>query len=247
MVVPRLRWVQRCAVCTALVACTIGSAMAQTAPMAKPAPGLDPREPFNRGVYALNELLDHAVMRPVAIAYTELLPRWVRNSVTHFFGNLADVWSIPNNALSLRPKATVDSIKRVAINSTVGLLGMRDVASTMDIDKHPADFGLMLNRWGVPSGPYVVVPLLGPRTLIEVVVYPLDWKGNLANNIDDVLLRDLLMAVSFTDLRVSYLQADDVVNAVAFDPYSFKRDAYLQRRAYLQNDGDGPDSMDDQP
>ena len=219
-------------------------AYAQTA---KPVNLVDPFEGVNRSIYAFNEVLDHAVMRPVAIAYSQVLPRWVRNSVTHFFGNLADVWSIPNNALSLRPKATVDSIKRVAINSTVGLLGLRDVASTLDIDKHPADFGLMLNRWGVPSGPFVVVPLLGPRTLIEVVVYPLDWKGNLANNVDDVLLRDLLMAVSFTDLRVSYLQADDVVNAVALDQYSFKRDAYLQRRIYLQNDGESPDSMDDQP
>ncbi len=238
-----LRLLRVCACAAALTYACVG-AWAQAA---KPSILVDPLEPFNRAVYGFNEVLDHAVMRPVAIAYTELLPRWVRNSVTHFFGNLADVWSIPNNALSLRPKATVDSIKRVAVNSTVGLLGLRDVASTMDIDKHPADFGLMLNRWGVPSGPYVVVPLLGPRTLIEVVVYPLDWKGNLANSVDDVLLRDLLMAVSFTDLRVSYLHADDVVNAVAFDQYSFKRDAYLQRRIYLQNDGESPDSMDDQP
>ena len=105
----------------------------------------------------------------------------------------------------------------------------------------------MLNRWGVPSGPFVVVPLLGPRTMIEVVVYPLDSKGNLANSVDDVVLRDALMALSFTDLRVSYLQADDVVNAVAFDQYSFKRDAYLQRRAYLQNDGESSDSLHVQP
>jgi phospholipid-binding lipoprotein MlaA len=230
--------------CALALAGAWAGAYAQTAKLVNL---VDPFEGINRSIYAFNEVLDHAVMRPVAIAYAELLPRWVRNSVTHFFGNLADVWSIPNNALSLRPKATVDSIKRVAINSTAGLLGLRDVASTMDIDKHPADFGLMLNRWGVPSGPYVVVPLLGPRTLIEVVVYPLDWKGNLANHVDDVVLRDLLMAVSFTDLRVSYLQADDVVNAVAFDQYSFKRDAYLQRRIYLQNGGESPDSMDDQP
>jgi len=230
--------------CAVLVTGAWAGAYGQTV---KPVNLVDPFEGVNRGIYAFNEVLDHAVMRPVAIAYTEIMPRWVRNSVTHFFGNLADVWSIPTNALSLRPKATVDSMKRVAINSTVGLLGLRDVASTLDIDKHPADFGLMLNRWGVPSGPFVVVPLLGPRTLIEVVVYPLDWKGNLANSVDDVALRDLLMAVSFIDLRVSYLQADDVVNAVAFDQYSFKRDAYLQRRAYLQNDGVSPDSMDDQP
>ncbi len=230
--------------CIGAIACAASGAWAQTA---KPANLVDPFEGINRGIYAFNEVLDHAVMRPVAIAYTELLPRWMRNSVSHFFGNLADVWSIPNNALSLRPKATVDSIKRVAVNSTVGLLGLVDVASKLDIDKHPADFGLMLNRWGVPSGPFVMVPLLGPRTLIEVVVYPLDWKGNLANHVDDVVLRDLMMAVSFTDLRASYLQADDVVNAVALDQYSFKRDSYLQRRVYLQNDGESAGSMEDRP
>ena len=227
-----------------VIACASSGAWAQTA---KPANLVDPFEGINRSIYAFNEVLDHAVMRPVAIAYTGLLPRWMRNSVSHFFGNLADVWSIPNNALSLRPKATVDSIKRVAVNSTVGLLGLVDVASSLDIDKHPADFGLMLNRWGVPSGPFVMVPLLGPRTLIEVVVYPLDWKGNLANQVDDVVLRDLMMAISFTDLRASYLQADDVVNAVALDQYSFKRDSYLQRRVYLQNDGESASSMDDRP
>lgn len=230
--------------CTVALTCAGVGAYAQTA---KPVNLVDPFEGINRSIYAFNEVLDHAVMRPVAIAYSELLPRWVRNSVTHFFGNLADVWSIPNNALSLRPKATVDSIKRVAINSTVGILGLRDVASTMDIDKHPADFGLMLNRWGVPSGPYVIVPLLGPRTLIEVVVYPLDWNGTLTNWTDDVRLRDFFMALSFTDMRASYLQADDVVNAVALDQYSFKRDSYLQRRIYLQNDGVSSDTMDDQP
>ncbi len=230
--------------CTVALACAGAGAYAQTA---KPVNLVDPFEGINRSIYAFNEVLDHAVMRPVAIAYSEFLPRWVRNSVTHFFGNLADVWSIPNNALSLRPKATVDSIKRVAINSTVGILGLRDVASTMDIDKHPADFGLMLNRWGVPSGPYVIVPLLGPRTLIEVVVYPLDWNGTLTNWTDDVRLRDFFMALSFTDMRASYLQADDVVNAVALDQYSFKRDSYLQRRIYLQNDGVSSDTMDDQP
>lgn len=234
----------RCWVCAAVLLCAGSGVAAQTATIGKLA---DPLEPINRSVYAFNEFLDQAVMRPVAIAYTQLLPRWARNGVTHFFGNLADVWSIPNNALSFRPKATADSIKRVAINSTVGLLGLRDVASTLDIDKHPADFGLMLNRWGVPAGPYVVVPLLGPRTLIEVVVYPLDWSGTLTNQVDDVMLRDFFMALSFTDLRVSYLQADDVVKAVALDPYAFTRDSYLQRRMYLQNDGVSADSMDDQP
>jgi phospholipid-binding lipoprotein MlaA len=227
-----------------ILAIASAGASAQTV---KPVNLVDPFEGINRSIYAFNEMLDHAVMRPVAIAYAQFLPRWMRNSVTHFFGNLADVWAVPTNALSLRPKATVDSLKRVAVNSTVGVLGLIDVASTLDIDKHPADVGLMLNRWGVPSGPFVVVPLLGPRTLIEVVVYPLDWKGNLANHVDDVVLRDLLMAVSFTDMRVNYLQADDVVNAVALDPYSFTRDSYLQRRIYLQNDGVSPDSMDDRP
>lgn len=207
----------------------------------------DPLEAFNRGVYAFNEIVDHAVLRPVAVAYTSVVPSWVRKGVGHFFGNLADVWAIPNNALSFRGRATVDSVKRVLVNSTIGVMGLLDVASELDIDKHPADLGLMLSRWGVPSGPYVMVPLLGPRTLIEVIAYPIDWKGNLANHVDMVETRDLLMVLSFIDSRASYLQADDVINAGALDPYSFTRDSYLQRRQYLINDGDVQDSPDIQP
>ena len=207
----------------------------------------DPFEVFNRGVFAFNEIVDHAVLRPVALLYTQVLPRWARNSVNHFFGNLADAWAIPNNALSLRGKATSDSFKRVAINSTLGVLGLMDVATEMDIDRHPADFGLMLSRWGLPAGPYVVLPLLGPRTMVEVVVYPIDWKGNLANHLESVEIRDFLTVLSFTDLRASYLQADDVVKAGALDPYSFTRDSYLQRRLYLQNEGENQEEPGVQP
>jgi phospholipid-binding lipoprotein MlaA len=207
----------------------------------------DPFEVFNRGVFAFNEIVDHAVLRPVALVYTEVVPRWLRNGVNHFFGNLADAWAIPNNALALRGKATSDSFKRVAINSTVGMLGLIDVATELDIDRHPADLGLTLSRWGLPAGPYVVVPLLGPRTMVEVVVYPIDWKGNLANHLDSVDIRDFLTVLSFTDLRASYLQADDVVKAGALDPYSFTRDSYLQRRQYLQNDGENQEDPGVQP
>jgi phospholipid-binding lipoprotein MlaA len=207
----------------------------------------DPFEVFNRGVFAFNEIVDHAVLRPVALVYTEVVPRWVRNSVNHFFGNLADAWAIPNNALALRGKATSDSFKRVAINSTLGVLGLMDVATELDIDRHPADLGLTLSRWGLPAGPYVVLPLLGPRTMVEVVVYPIDWKGNLANHLDNVDLRDFLTVLSFTDLRASYLQADDVVKAGALDPYSFTRDSYIQRRQYLQNDGENQEDSGVQP
>ena len=105
----------------------------------------------------------------------------------------------------------------------------------------------MLSRWGLPAGPYVVLPLLGPRTLVEVVVYPIDWKGNLANHLESVEIRDFLTVLSFTDLRASYLQADDVVKAGALDPYSFTRDSYLQRRLYLQNEGENQEEPGVQP
>jgi len=127
------------------------------------------------------------------------------------------------------------------------MLGLIDVATELDIDRHPADLGLTLSRWGLPAGPYVVVPLLGPRTMVEVVVYPIDWKGNLANHLDSVDVRDFLTVLSFTDLRASYLQADDVVKAGALDPYSFTRDSYLQRRQYLQNDGENQEDPGVQP
>lgn len=207
-------------------------------------PNPDPRDPiesFNRSIFGFNDVVDRALLKPVASAYRDVSPQWMRQGVTNFFGNLGDVWSIVNNALTLRGQETSDSIGRVMINSTVGLLGLIDVASDLNIEKHSADFGLTLGRWGVPPGPYVVLPILGPYTLREVVAIPVDQQGNLVNQVTDDNSRWGLTLLNVVDLRAQYLKAGDVVEGAALDKYSFTRDSYLQRQRNRVYDGNPPD------
>ena len=227
-----------------LLACLLaGGTQAQTA-RSDPR---DPFEPFNRAMFTVNDALDRALIKPVATVYGKVTPHWVRKSVGNFFGNLGDVWSVVNNAATLKGQATSDSVGRVMINSTIGLLGLLDVASEMDIEKHPADFGLTLGRWGVSPGPYVVLPILGPYTLREVVALPLDYQGNLVNHVADPRTRDGLTVLNAIDVRESYLKAGDVIDAAALDAYSFTRDSYFQRQRYREYDGEVPESPEDAP
>jgi len=198
-------------------------------------------ESFNRGVFGFNDAVDRAVLKPVATAYRDVLPQWMRKGVGNFFNNIEDVWSVVNNALQLRGQDTGDSLGRVMVNSTIGLVGLVDVASDLNIERHTANFGLTLGRWGVGAGPYVMLPFLGPYTLREVVALPLDRQGNLVNHVQDVPTRDGLTILNVVDTRASYLQAGDVVEGAALDTYSFMRDAYLQRQRNRVYDGNPPD------
>jgi phospholipid-binding lipoprotein MlaA len=205
----------------------------------------DPLESFNRSMFGFNEALDTAIVKPVATGYKAVTPSWFRTGVGNFFSNLGDVWSIVNNALQLRGDATGNSIARVLVNTSVGLGGLIDVASDLNIDRHPADFGLTLGRWGVPTGPYLVLPLLGPSTLRNVGAMPVDNKGNLVNQIEDESTRTGLTVLNGVNTRASYLQASDVVDGAALDKYSFFRDAYLQRLRNRVYDGNPPE--EDEP
>jgi phospholipid-binding lipoprotein MlaA len=210
----------------------------------------DPRDPFeslNRAVFTLNDALDRVLIKPVATVYGKVTPYWARKGVGNFFGNLVDVWSVVNNAAALKGKATSDSLGRVMVNSTVGILGLIDVASDLDIEKHPADFGLTLGRWGIRPGPYVVLPILGPFTLREIVALPVDYYGNLTNHIDDKSTREVLTVVNAIDVREGYLKAGEVIDAAALDAYSFTRDSYFQRQRYREYDGDVPESPEIAP
>ena len=210
----------------------------------------DPRDPWeslNRNVYGVNDALDRSVLRPVAVAYRDGLPYWVRKGVSNFFGNLSDVWSVVNHAITLQGRAAGDSLGRVIVNSTAGVLGVIDVATDLNLEKHPADFGVTLGRWGVSPGPYVVVPLLGPYTLREIVALPLDRQGNLVNYIGDENLRTGLTVLNYVDDRAIYLKVTDVMEGAALDAYSFTRDAYLQRQRYRQFNGSPPQELDVKP
>lgn len=193
----------------------------------------DPWEPFNRNIYSFNDGLDEAVVKPVATAYQQVTPQIMRTGVTNFFGNIRDVWSLVNNVLQLKPVESVETFFRVGVNTTIGLLGLVDVATELQLEKHTEDFGQTLGYWGMPAGPYVVLPLFGPSTLRDSLALPVDAKGNLVGRVDDVALRNSLVTLRLVDLRANLLRVGRLLDAAALDKYSFTRDAYLQRRRGL--------------
>lgn len=228
-----------CAACGVVLACV---ALQGCATVAHPDPR-DPLEAMNRSVFAFNDAVDRAVLKPVATVYKEDLPGWTRKGIGNFFSNLDDVWSVVNHALTLRGEAFANSLGRVVINSTVGLGGVIDVASDLDIEKRSANFNITLARWGVGAGPYVVVPILGPYTLRELAALPVDRQGNLVNQIGDDATRLGLNVVSAVDVRAALLDAEGVINQAALDRYSFIRDSYIQRQRYMVFDGNPPDDV----
>lgn len=201
----------------------------------------DPLESFNRTMFGFNETVDSVVLKPVATGYRAVTPSWLRRGVGNFFNNLEDMWSAVNNALQGRGQEFSDSVGRVVVNTSLGLFGVFDVATEMNIERHPADFGLTLGRWGVPPGPYVVLPLLGPRTLREVGALPVDMQGDPVYNIGDAPTRTALPILDVVDTRAKYLNASELLEDAALDLYTFRRDAYLQRQRNIQYDGNPPE------
>ncbi len=209
-----------------------------TGPNANPR---DPLEPFNRGVYAFNTDVDRVVFVPVATVYREITPRVVRTGVSNFFGNLEDVWSFVNSVLQAKPRPAVDNFFRVAVNTFFGIGGVFDVAREMNIERHREDFGQTLGHWGMPSGPYLVLPLLGSSTVRDTVALPVDAQGDLVMGVNHIPTRNSLKVLDLVDTRASLLSVSTALGEVALDPYSFTRDAYLQRRENAVFDGNAPD------
>ena len=199
----------------------------------------DPFEPFNRSVYRFNDGLDAAIIKPVAQAYQGALPSPVRTGVSNFFGNLSDVWTFVNNVLQAKPQAAADSFARVGVNTLIGLGGVLDWATEMGIDRHREDFGKTLGHWGVATGPYLVLPVLGPSTVRDTAALVVDSKGNLVKEFNSVATRNSLYALRAVDLRASLLRAGEVLDQAALDKYAFTRDSHLQRRGVVI-EGIGP-------
>jgi phospholipid-binding lipoprotein MlaA len=201
----------------------------------------DPFEPFNRGVYRFNDELDTAILKPAASTYREVLPGPVRTGVHNFFGNLADAWSAVNSLLQLKVVDGTESLFRFGVNTFFGLGGLMDVASEMGIERHREDFGQTLGRWGVPSGPYVVLPLFGPSTVRDTAALPVDRQGDPLRQFDPTATRNQLYGVRVLDTRANLLGASRVLEEVALDRYTFVRDAYLQRRRAEVFEGEPPE------
>lgn len=203
--------------------------LAGCATVAQPDPN-DPLESYNRSMTNFNEQVDAMVLKPVATAYKEITPAPVRTGVRNFFANIGDAWSFVNNVLQLRGEAAASSFMRVNVNTIFGLGGVLDVASELGIDRYKQDFGLTLGRWGVGTGPYLVLPILGPSTLRDTLALPVDMKGNLVRYVDPVAARNSLYALRAVDVRANLLRAGSVLDSAALDKYSFTRDVYLQVR-----------------
>lgn len=199
-----------------------------TGPNANPA---DPLEPLNRTVFNLNDGLDRAIFKPVATAYKEITPSPVRTGVNNFFNNIADVWSVVNNALQFKPKETLETGLRVAFNTIFGFAGVFDIGTEMRLARNKQDFGQTLGYWGVESGPYVVLPFFGPSSVRDTVGTVVDSNVDLVNNLKNVPTRNSLIGLRVVDKRAEFLGATDMLDQAALDKYSFTRDLYLQRRA----------------
>lgn len=227
-----------------LLLLTLGLVACASGPRVDPR---DPLEPFNRGVFQFNDRVDRALIKPVATAYRDVLPSPIRQGVNNFFSNLQDAWSFVNNALQLKGVAATDSATRFGVNTFFGLGGLLDVASEMRIERHTKDFGHTLGYWGVGPGPYLMLPLLGPSTLRDTAALPVDMQGNLVSGVQHVPTRNSLTTVKLLDQRSRLLQATDMLDQVALDPYTFSRDAFLQRRRSAVYDGNPPEEAEPAP
>lgn len=221
------------AVASLLVAATLALGACATGPNANPR---DPLEPFNRQVSKFNDSVDTAVLRPVATAYRDGVPQLVRTGVSNFFGNLGDAWSAVNSLLQFKLQYAAENWMRFTFNTVFGFVGVLDIASDMKIERHREDFGQTLGRWGVPTGPYIVLPFFGPSTLRDTAALPVDWRGDLVYHIDPVDVRNGFYGLRVVNTRAALLRAGDVLEGAALDKYSFVRDAYLQRRQAEVND-----------
>ncbi|WP_410499445.1 VacJ family lipoprotein [Chitinibacter sp. S2-10] len=217
---------------------------------ATPQNNYDPLEAVNRPIYSFNSTLDEHLLRPVAQAYTDYIPSPLRTAVYNFAGNLDDLFGIPAALLQAKGVAASKSTARVIVNSTVGLGGLIDWASDLPIEKQDEDFGQMFGAWGIPSGPYLMIPFYGPLTvrdstekLARLAWGPIDYIDPLGGQI-------AYYGVMLTDVRAQLLPFDATIRE-QLDPYAFVRDTYLQRRWYKVYDGNPPyplpmgDSQDD--
>ena len=177
-----------------------------------------------------NDGVDAVALKPVATAYREFLPPMVRTGVSNFFSNLADPWSSVNSALQFKFRDAAENMLRFGINTVFGLGGVLDIASEFSIERHNEDFGQTLGRWGVPAGPYLVLPLLGPSTVRDTVALYLDFNVDPVHRVDPWQPRYALYILRAVDTRSNLLRAGDVLDEAALDKYSFFRDAHLQRR-----------------
>ena len=197
----------------------------------------DPWQGYNRFMFRINDNVDAYTLKPLAKGYQAVTPQLLEDGVHNIFRNIGDVGNLANNVLQGKlHDAGVDS-GRLIFNTTFGLLGFFDVATHMGLQRSDEDFGQTLGAWGLGSGPYVVLPLLGPSTFRDAPARFVDAPLDPLYHYDDVRVRNSLLVVNVVNTRARLLPATDLVERIALDQYAFVRDAYLKRRASLIRDG----------
>lgn len=195
----------------------------------------DPWEGYNRAMFTFNDALDRTLIKPLAQGYKFVMPDIAEKGVTNFFENLSDVGTMVNNLLQGKPDRAIVDFTRILVNTTVGVGGLIDVATAMDLPKHDEDFGQTLGVWGLESGPYLVLPLIGRSSLRDAVGLVPDSMLDPVQQVDDDEVRLALHLVRVIETRAGFLKAEE---AISGDRYSFIRDAYMQRREFEVNDGE---------
>jgi len=203
----------------------------------------DPRDPFeryNRFMYNINDTVDNALIKPLATGYKAVLPTPVNRGITNVFNNLVDLTSVLNNILQFKFDQAVSGLGRVLVNSTVGVLGVADVASKYDLPRYREDFGQTLGYWGIGSGPYIVLPLLGASDARDAFGLVVDWYVDPIRQVDPERTRWGITGLRGIDKRSDLLAASKIMEEAALDKYEFHRDAYLQKRQNDVYDGNPP-------
>lgn len=223
-----------------------------TAPGTPANAGSNPRDPWerwNRQVFAFNDKLDEAVLKPAATAYTKVVPELARRGVSNFFGNASDAWSAVNNFLQGKFDRGMQDVMRVGTNTLFGIFGLFDVAGELGFERYSEDFGQTLGYWGLKTGPYMVLPLFGPSSVRETFALPVNQAASPSGAFGDSSTQYALTTLSIVNTRANLLSAGRLLDDIALDRYTFVRDAYLQRRASLVRDGaEAPEEpVDDAP
>ncbi|WP_027158299.1 MlaA family lipoprotein [Methylobacter luteus] len=205
----------------------------------------DPLENWNRGVQSFNDSLDDYVMKPVATGYQWIMPSFADRGVTNFFSNIDDIGVTINDLLQFKLSQTGMDGSRFIVNTVAGIGGFIDVAEMINLPKHNEDFDQTLGVWGVPAGPYLVLPFFGPSSPRGVGGLIGDAAMNPISYLDSGIITGSLFATNATDLRADNLGTEKVATEAALDRYEFLRDSYLQRRNYLVNDGNVPEGEEE--
>jgi phospholipid-binding lipoprotein MlaA len=206
----------------------------------------DPFEGMNRATYAFNDVVDENILKPVAKGYQAVTPGFFRAGVSNVFTNVGEVATALNSLLQGKTADAASDAGRFLVNSTLGVLGLFDVATPMGLEKHNEDFGQTLGKWGVSSGPFLMLPLMGPSTIRDVSGRAVDSYAGYSRYVGHIPTRNSTFGLEIIDLRANLLGASSTLDTAALDKYQFVRDAYLQRRLRNVYDGSAPQAKLDQ-